>query len=525
VRIETIAERIGLHVLQVLVLIACAWAFVGLGVSSYWIDELFTEFLLQQPDPWSLFQASLKDTHPPVYYLAAQAWRVVTGPGEAPLRALSALCAVGAVGVLYLGLRGVVSPLARAFACALAVGSKVWFGQAQNARMYAMGLLFGSIFLVAAVQAIKRARAGESAARPLIVAGVFGVLASLTHHYLFMGVGLATVYLLFAMRRMQDRVIVFVNGSVTLAIQTAFMALLLRSPAVAEDLWFDNSPAFIVQQTLVFLHEAFDPLQTLFLAALVAAGAWRLLVLRRARADGAPPPAVIGLGLLMAVGVLAVGIVSTQFLPNYSARNMEMQLPAIWLVAALLFDGALAAARPRLRLALVAVACLVTAGPVIALGAMRLAPHNEEWRHSAQHVASLPACRRAPLHVEYVMFEAFSTYAYAHYLPEAQRPNLRLHRIRLGEIAAPPPAWARGSIADAARPGACPIVMWTVHGLSTASLSTLAAAWSKDPALPPGKVLTVRPFPHDQVQRSVAALVRPRKADVYAFTLEVADAP
>lgn len=524
-QIETIIERIGLRVLQALILIACVWAFVGLDVSSYWIDELFTEFLLQQPDPWSLFQASLKDTHPPIYYLVAQGWRALVGPGEAPLRALSALCAVGAVGVLYFGLRGVASPLARAFICALAVGSKVWFGQSQNARMYAMGLLFGSVFLVAAAQALKKARAGESAARWLIVAGVFGVLASLTHHYLFMGVGLATVYLLFAVRRTQDRVIVFVNGTVTLVIQSAFMALLMRSPAVAEDLWFENSLAFLLQQTLVFLYEAFDPLQTLFLAALLAAGAWRLIILRRPRPERGPPPAVIGLGFVMALGVFAVGVISTQFLPNFSARNMEMQLPAVWLVIALLLDGTLAAARLRLRAALVIVACLVTMGPVLALTTMRLKPSNEEWRHSARHVASLPACRSTPLNVEYSMFEGFSTYAYGHYLPPAQRPNLRLVRLHLDELAAPPPAWAKRTIAAAAAPGACPLVMWTVHGLPTQGIAALAEAWSKDPALPPGKVLIVRPFQNYEVQRSAASVIGPRRKDAYAFTLEVADGP
>src|SRR3954467_11661171 len=109
-------------------LLCCIFAFVGLDVSSYWIDELFTLFVIDHHGGVTeVLNRALTDTHPPAYYLIAHAWISLFGSSETALRGLSAIFAVAAVWVFFAVLKPWFSLPARAFATLVAAASTLTF--------------------------------------------------------------------------------------------------------------------------------------------------------------------------------------------------------------------------------------------------------------------------------------------------------------------------------------------------------------------------------------------------------------
>lgn len=144
--------------------IACAvglvGAFVGLKVSSFWIDELFTAWIVEIGIGFDEFVARIvTDVHPPVYYVLAFLHAQLFGDDEVGLRSLSALCAVAAVLLFIVATKSYFSLAARLFGGAMATGSFFWFYQAQNARGYSLSFLIGVAMLAISLSILaKRSR-------------------------------------------------------------------------------------------------------------------------------------------------------------------------------------------------------------------------------------------------------------------------------------------------------------------------------------------------------------------------------
>src|ERR1700760_2727541 len=99
-RAEQRGWRIIAAVLALVVLALWGGAFVGLGASGYWVDELWTLFVTDHHGVGEVVRRALTDGHPPAYYLIIHAWIGLFGDSEAATRSFSAICAVAA-GALF----------------------------------------------------------------------------------------------------------------------------------------------------------------------------------------------------------------------------------------------------------------------------------------------------------------------------------------------------------------------------------------------------------------------------------------
>ena len=124
-----------------LLLLATGLRFYRLDAQSFWNDEGNAARAAERTIPLILAAAG-GDIHPPGYYLLLHYWRMPMGDSEFALRALSALCGILTVAVVYaLGrdLLGAQAGLGAAFLLALSPFSVYY---SQEARMYALlGLL------------------------------------------------------------------------------------------------------------------------------------------------------------------------------------------------------------------------------------------------------------------------------------------------------------------------------------------------------------------------------------------------
>ena len=139
--------------LVVILLMASVIRLYHLGQSSFWYDEVVTMRLAQTESPAALLQllCQLDATRAPLHPLLLQGWIRVVGPSEFSGRALSVLCGVITVGLVYwIGLQAfnVTTGLWASWLCALSP-SLVYYSR--EVRMYmwlvlttclAWGLLF-----------------------------------------------------------------------------------------------------------------------------------------------------------------------------------------------------------------------------------------------------------------------------------------------------------------------------------------------------------------------------------------------
>ncbi|MDD5629834.1 MAG: glycosyltransferase family 39 protein, partial [Elusimicrobia bacterium] len=168
--------RLRRHLLFLSVLALAAWArFHGLGVRGLWLDEAYSAHLAHCG--WTgLIRELSRESTPPFYYLILHGWTSVLGEGEAALRLLSALFSLGGIGALYVLVRKHFSAGSAELAAVLIAFSPLHVYYAQEARMYALLALLGTVLVDAAMDYVQK-----RGARALLVAGVSGTLMLYTH--------------------------------------------------------------------------------------------------------------------------------------------------------------------------------------------------------------------------------------------------------------------------------------------------------------------------------------------------------
>jgi hypothetical protein len=117
--------------------VALAAALLGSSTRPLSYDEAFTAAITALP-PDRIVLATAGDVHPPAYYLAVRAARVVFGDSESALRLWSAVCAAVAAVLVYRIGRRYLTPsraLTAGYVAALLPGLLTY---AQTARMYSM---------------------------------------------------------------------------------------------------------------------------------------------------------------------------------------------------------------------------------------------------------------------------------------------------------------------------------------------------------------------------------------------------
>jgi hypothetical protein len=140
-----------------------------IGGEGLWIDEAFSIWLARRPWGEMVRWVASVDQHPPLYYTLLHGWIRIFGDGEASARALSALFGALTLPVVYLLGRRLVDEKVGLISALVLTVSPFHVRFAQEARMYTLLALSGSLALDALVSLLDtcegasvRARRGEA---------------------------------------------------------------------------------------------------------------------------------------------------------------------------------------------------------------------------------------------------------------------------------------------------------------------------------------------------------------------------
>ena len=150
--------------------------FLDLGQQGLFLDEAWSWATAQLP-PAQILQSSLRDPHPPLYYLLLKGFLAVLPDTEAGLRTLSALCSAATLAVTLAFVARQWDVRAAIYAGWFIALSTFDLYYAQETRMYT---LLGLLWLVSYILLIK---AIESQSRLFLGWALTNVLLGWTHFY------------------------------------------------------------------------------------------------------------------------------------------------------------------------------------------------------------------------------------------------------------------------------------------------------------------------------------------------------
>ena len=158
------------------------------GASLYYSSLPYTELFAH-------FADLSVDRHPLLYYILLKAWRQIAGDADAMLRLPSALAGVLTVALVYQLSRRRLGEVTAGFAALLFALNPLVVSQHQDARMYALGLLFSVLAVWALWDALDKSglRAGLSLC-VFVVALTLAAYTHLTAAMLFPALGLMLIW-------------------------------------------------------------------------------------------------------------------------------------------------------------------------------------------------------------------------------------------------------------------------------------------------------------------------------------------
>ena len=466
------------------VVIGLVGLFINLGHSSFWYDELFTAWVVKSDhNAAHVFSRILTDLHPPVYYFSTYLYSLVFGASDAALRSYSALAVAGAVFLILVTTRRVLSLHARLIACGLMLGSKYAFYMAQNARSYALCLLIGSAMLGLAI-----AITGEDRRRWARLAGLFALatLGAFTHY--FMTFEAVALCLMLALYLPKQRVALIVFSLALVSLNALYVRFVVNVFAQ-----FSPTHTWMSNDFDTYVGDIGDTLSFLGYKAVAVFAVCALVYVLDVYAERLKPLPVsdvssrtlrIGLksfvrwfrgfepmdAICLAVPLLVIvfSVASSVLRPNFNPQNLLIVGPFIWCGCARLYDIALGRTQPYVRrVANVVIAVLILGMAGVVAG--RFVERNEPWKESAQAVQTYAACRGQVIPVvsedgPYLRNprfpDVYAPYIYGYYLDGfAPIRIFELTDIKKGKL----PDDVRAIIAQRLKGGGCPIVAWSAH--------------------------------------------------------------
>jgi mannosyltransferase len=354
-----------------LTVLAAALRFATLDVQSVWLDESATIILVRRGLGGMLSHLSSSESAPPLYYVLVWGWTKLFGAGPLGFRSFSALAGTLTVPLLYLAGRR-VSTRAGLWAAALAVVNPAMFYYSQEARAYALLILFCAAALVLWQRALEQ----PTPRRLWLWAAMSGV-AVLTHYFaVFLFVPEALVL---ARRLGWRRVLAPIGAVVLVGVALAPLAAAQRADGKTDWIEAASLSSRTAESAKQFLVGLYGPLEILTAAVvgLLALGAVALLLARGQERErsGARDVAVVA-----AIAVaLPLALAVTHLLDVFDGRNII----AAWTPCAVLVAGGLGLARaPRagtaLGVGLLAVSLAVIAWVLAVPGYQR-----DDWRGAA----------------------------------------------------------------------------------------------------------------------------------------------
>lgn len=273
-----------------------------LGVQSYHHDEIVTASRVLGGDFGHAMDAvGFSESAPPLYYALAWVWSQVAGTGEYGLRLLSALAGVLTIPVAYLTGRELRGRRAGLLGAALVAVNPMLLWYSQEARAYALLVLFCALSLLYCARALR-----DGGRRDFAWWGVFSALALATHYFAVFP--LVVEALLLLRRRGREAL----PGLGIVALAAALLApLVLHQMSYGHAEWiggsslghrlWETAAVFVSGETGDIIGRPERPALAVVPLALVLA-AFALLALRGTREERR------GAGLPLAVAAFTIGV-------------------------------------------------------------------------------------------------------------------------------------------------------------------------------------------------------------------------
>jgi hypothetical protein len=373
------ASRRTLSTTQIVVgltLVGAVLRFATLDVQSIWLDESATLLLVHRGFGGMLSHLASSESTPPLYYVLVWGWTKIVGAGPLGFRSFSALAGTLTIPVLYAAGRQ-ISPRAGVWAGVLAVVDPAMYYYSQEARAYALLILFAGLSFLLWQRALR-----EPSTRNLAYWSGASALAVLTHYFaafLFLPEAILLI------RRLEWRTVRAPIGAVILT-GLALSPLAIRQRSDGKASWIEGSSLVsrVGETGKQFLVGLYGPVEilTAALSALLVAGALVLLVRRgstreRSVALDAAIVAAAGLGLPL---LLAAGHV----IDIFDGRNVI----AAWGPYAVVLAAGLSVARaPRLGMVLGVGVVLVSLAVIVGTN-LKGGYQRDDWRGAAHALGS-----------------------------------------------------------------------------------------------------------------------------------------
>ncbi len=362
-----------IRIVIALTVAGAALRFATLNVQSLWLDESATIVLVKRSFGGMLSHLSSSESAPPLYYVLVWLWTHVFGTGAIGFRSLSAVAGTLTIPVVYACGRE-SSERVGLWAAAFATCSPIMYYYSQEARVYAMLVLFGAVAFLCWLRAL---RIGDR--RSLAWWALASAVAVLTHYFaafLFIPEALILV-------RRQGLRRVWLPIGVVCAVGAALAPLAASQRSDGKTKWIEEASLVTrsgqtAKQFLVGLNGPAQ-LETAALSGLIGLA---LLVLVWTRARGAErtvarDAAIVGATAIVLPLVLAAG----HLIDVFDGRNVI----AAWVpYAVVLAAGAGAAGTTsRAGAALASAMCAVGIGVIVATNLLP-AYQRDDWRDIAK---------------------------------------------------------------------------------------------------------------------------------------------
>lgn len=123
--------------IAILIICGLVVRFWWITKASIWHDEGFTMMLAPQ-SPTEIIARTIRDVHPPLYYLLLHYWLALFGTSELAARSLSTMIMVAAIPLVYLLMKSLWNERAARTAALLVTFGPFLIRYSQEARMYGM---------------------------------------------------------------------------------------------------------------------------------------------------------------------------------------------------------------------------------------------------------------------------------------------------------------------------------------------------------------------------------------------------
>jgi 4-amino-4-deoxy-L-arabinose transferase-like glycosyltransferase len=288
--------------LALLIALAAAMRFATLGEQSFHHDEVITvSRVISGNFEHMLHAVKRSESNPPLYYALAWGWTKAFGSDEVGIRSLSALLGTLTVPLVYAIGAELSSRRAGLIAAALVAVNPMLIWYSQEARSYALLVIFCAASLLFFVRALRTRRGCD-----LALWAIASALALCSHYFAVFAVGIEALWLLVALRSrwrvvLPALVAVAATGLALLPLLTAqvnptHIDWIEESPLASR--FFQTGASFLIGETGHVIAEPPRVHYALLPVALIAA-ALLLVALRGTRRErrGALLGTVVGLGV------------------------------------------------------------------------------------------------------------------------------------------------------------------------------------------------------------------------------------